>query len=687
MIQFKTSRLSWRPVYLALTFIVATTFNPAFLPRRAAAVAACDDVQFIFARGSGEKLNDGSFRAWQSNIETTLSDSELHYSFYELGTSAHGGYQYPAVRVSDDAEGFHNLVGAALSAGTAFAFGNSVAQGKGELKAYLEQVSNTCPQTRFVLGGYSQGAMLISTLLPELDANQIIYVTTFGDPKLYLPEGEPKAGLISRFFPDACKGLNLSPYRIYVPDCRAYEGVLGSVRPYQAVGYSGKIGTWCNKSDIMCSSGLSVDDHIAYVSEQLYLDAANHIRQAITKYYDEQLKPAPATSPHDLVFIFDTTKSMDGLIDQYREEAKNLATQVYAQDGRVALYEFRDLNSNNFQPRLLCDFSCDQETLFQQLDQLNAADGGDYRESLLSAVMTAMNTLKWHNGATKTAVILTDATYHNPDYDGTTEPMVVQRSLEIDPVNLYVIAPPRVQPAYHRLTSATGGQAFSSANDLKLSTSTILHRPVAKLALPTYSGFVGETFQFDASASYSTNSTNKTKLSYDWDLNGDGVFEIQNGAAIVQQTYVKSFQGLIQVRVRDGEMFSTMSARVDVQSNPPQAATITQLTATPLANYAVQVNFRTNAEQVLVIIDDAVVSLNDVHTGSNQFTINDVTKIATLTLVPYLNQTRGLPQTITIEGSDHPTPSPLPTSTIKPPLPYAQVAPAAITAPTTGVHV
>ena len=85
--------------------------------------------------------------------------------------------------------------------------------------------SASCPGTKYVVGGYSQGAMVVSKALGSLNADRIIYAATFGDPKIYLPEGK---GIL----PAACRGENLSDYRMYVPDCQAYKGLLGAYVPY-----------------------------------------------------------------------------------------------------------------------------------------------------------------------------------------------------------------------------------------------------------------------------------------------------------------------------------------------------------------------------------------------------------------------------------------------------------------------
>lgn len=633
----------------------------------AAALAnRCVDVQFIFARGSGEPLSGPSQRAWQSSITAELSQSALTYDFYELGSQAVDGYQYPAASVSGSAEGISNLIGAYISGGAAFKFGASVEQGRNELKAVIRQISASCPSTKFVLGGYSQGAMLISGLLDQLDSSKIAYVATFGDPKLYLPEGELKHSHLSnrlpssyRQIPDACTGRNLSPYREHVPDCYAYEGVLGSYRPYQPSDYNGKLSTWCNDHDIMCSSGLNIADHTAYVATNLYADAARVIVEKLATAFPHHvvITTNPHISAHDVAVLIDSTNSMAGLIDSYRSEAKQLAERVITSGGRIALFEYRDL-IDHFPTTMHCDFSCTLEEFTAEIDSIQVSGGGDLPESALSALLTTMNSLAWQSGATKSIVLLTDAPYHSPDRDHTTVNDVVFRSLEIDPVNLYIMTTAETAPAYATLAERTNGRVFDAAEEIALSTDTILSRPVAQLALAAYAGAVGAEFSFDATSSYSAGGAT---LSFDWDLDGDGIFELVDATAIVTKAYDQPFQGFIQVRVRSGELASTMSAPLTVTATGQiKLASISGLSATPLSDTSARVSFQTDAEQVLLLVNDAVFGL--LAADQREFTLTDLTDTVAITLIPYAADGRkGISETLTFT----------PVSTQLPSLPLA----------------
>lgn len=598
----------------------------------------CNDVQFIFARGSGEPLRGSSEAAWRTAILSKLSPSSLRYSFYELGSSEQDGYQYPAVAVSDSFDGGLNLIGAAISGGKAFNYGASVRTGIGELKAYVKKISTACPNTKFVLGGYSQGGQVVSTTLPELDADKVIYAATFGDPKIYLPEGK---GLI----PAACLGRGYSNYRVHVPNCRAYEGILGGTNPYQAKTYIDKLGVWCNKDDIMCSGYFDVAAHTAYVANGLYDDAATIISQKVSAAYPGAdifawWHPG-AIIKDDVAFLIDTTGSMQTLVAQYSEEAKNLASKVIARGGRIALYEYRDLD-DPFEPRQVCGFGCSYDEFVEKLDSLQVDGGGDTAESVLSGMKYLMNTLNWRTGATKSLVLLTDANYHNPDRDGTLTQDVVNLSLAIDPVNIYVITQSGTMSDYAELARLTGGAVFN-ANDsvgLTQSTDTILQRPIVSLPLAEYSGMVGDTFTFTADAINVDGDS--TLLVYDWDLNGDGDFEYENAGAILEHSYQSEFSGTIQVKVTNADgLSSTMSAQVEVYDKAPENAKIDWLAASPILGSQSTVSFSTTAERVLVVINDALYGW--LASDQKSFVIKDLSNTdVTVTLIPYdINGRRG----------------------------------------------
>ena len=414
----------------------------------------CPEVKVIFARGSGgERWTDPNYIAFRDSISAKLDQLGVNYQVEDL--------DYPAIGM--DIENFWAVLGAYFGAGESYEFGRSVDEGVLQL---IQEVNHECPGTKYVLGGYSQGAMTISKSLHSLNADKIIYAATFGDPKLYLPEGE---GLI----PAACRNENLSDYRVYVPDCRAYEGMLGSYRPYEPLAYAGKLGTWCNKHDIFCSSYLNLNSHLAYISDNLYEDASKMIAAKVQAALGIEKTLYTA---HDTAILIDSTGSMSELIDQYKQEALNLAEKTLSAGGRVALYDYRDLN-DPYHPVKHCDFeTCNMEVLRTEMENIQVDGGGDTPESLLSASFSVMKELSWKLGATKSLVVLTDAGYHSPDLDGVTFYDVKKLSQEIDPVNFYIITPSENMALYEELAVATDGKVVNSASDLSELTEEIMER-------------------------------------------------------------------------------------------------------------------------------------------------------------------------------------------------------------------
>ncbi len=439
-------------VTIAIVAGVANTLS-SIIPSVKAEV--CPDLKLIFARGSGgERWSDQNYLAFKNSIEEKLQTASLNYEFVDL--------DYPAIGVGLDNLGV--TLGAYFGAGDAFEFGESVNTGVRNLISTIN--NSSCHQTQFVIGGYSQGAMVVSKALSSLNSDRIIYAATFGDPKLHLPEGK---GII----PSACRNENLSDYRMYVPDCQAYKGLLGAYIPYEPEAYTGKVGTWCNKRDVFCSSHLSITDHINYVSENLYEDASRVIYDKITKFFGIENH---ISSPHDTAFLIDSTGSMAGMIEQYKTEALRLAVETLDAGGRVALYDYRDL-ADPYEPFSHCDFeSCTREIFERELERIVADGGGDDPESLLSSSLKMMKSLNWKFGSTKSLVVLTDAGFLAPDRDGVILDDVIKLSKQIDPVNFYIITNESVAYEYENLANSTGGKVVTDFDELNLLTDYIMGR-------------------------------------------------------------------------------------------------------------------------------------------------------------------------------------------------------------------
>lgn len=136
----------------------------------AANASGCNDIEVVFARGTSELPGIG--RVGESFVEDLRT---------RVGNRSVGAYavNYPA----------------------SYDF-RTAADGANDASAYIQNIVNTCPDTKLVLGGYSQGAAVIDIItsvpfpaigftnpLPPEMADRIAAVAVFGNPtaKVGLP--------------------------------------------------------------------------------------------------------------------------------------------------------------------------------------------------------------------------------------------------------------------------------------------------------------------------------------------------------------------------------------------------------------------------------------------------------------------------------------------------------------------
>ena len=213
--------------FAAMLISGVTLVAPAVSSGTAAVASAqtdlCPAVQVVFARGTGEP--DGVGRVGDAFVDALRP-------LVKGKSVAVYAVNYPATR---------DFLRAA--------------DGANDASLFVQNIANTCPDTRIVLGGYSQGAAVIDAItvadaptlgftqpMPDNVADHVAAVAVFGNPSIRLLGGPLTA---------------LSPL------------------------YGYKTIDLCNGADPVCSDGNDIPAHSLYVQAGLATQAAQFVADRI----------------------------------------------------------------------------------------------------------------------------------------------------------------------------------------------------------------------------------------------------------------------------------------------------------------------------------------------------------------------------------------------------------------------
>lgn len=189
---------------LLTTDAISTTVSTA---------APCPDVEVVFARGTTEPPGVGG----------------VGQSFVDALRSQVGGRSLNVYPVNYPASN---------------EFSSSVPAGANDASTHVQSVAASCPNTRMVLGGYSQGAAVVDVIteqMPAQVADHVAAVAVFGNPS--------PAGSLSR---------------------RLWSGSLPAIGPL----YTGKTIDLCVPGDPICTDGVTMGPHVQYVQTGMTSQAA-----------------------------------------------------------------------------------------------------------------------------------------------------------------------------------------------------------------------------------------------------------------------------------------------------------------------------------------------------------------------------------------------------------------------------
>jgi len=222
--------------FVAVAATVGTLMTGVVLASPANAVAAsgsgCAAVSIVTARASTEAAGEGITGALVTQVVNASTQ-----------TVSRASVSYPA---------------------TLNNYNSSSLQGINAAKTQITNLVNSCPNTKVVLMGYSQGAHVmldvlgggqggsLGTATPPLASNIASHVTavaTFGDPR-HVPNQSFDLGTATRNgrFPRSQTQLNV------------------------LAGFASRIAAWCDSNDTFCDSGNSVNVHTSYLNR--YQNAA-----------------------------------------------------------------------------------------------------------------------------------------------------------------------------------------------------------------------------------------------------------------------------------------------------------------------------------------------------------------------------------------------------------------------------
>ena len=319
-----------RPTVLGLVMLLSAAAVTILGPAAPAhADPACTNgVYVVFARGSGEHLNDQrAHQFYWSLIGDSQAPGELYgkvpTAWSELGNEDgvpyvdmsrppgdYAGVQPDAAHVYPFDE--YPAIGFPWNIDPG-GYGDSVSVGTDELIAHLNDRVSRCPQESIVLGGYSQGADIIGWALQrtgygslnQTTRNHIGYVALYGDPK-FNPGGLSDRQQWHR--PWWVRGDDPG-FRYRGGGTVSDEGILGYRDAYVPPEFNGRFGSWCAYRDGICTGSIAddlslgthpsayQDDNNAGYTGWIHRSAAEIANKAISMR--NQLNPQllPATGP------------------------------------------------------------------------------------------------------------------------------------------------------------------------------------------------------------------------------------------------------------------------------------------------------------------------------------------------------------------------------------------------------
>ena len=545
------SRRSIRHAFnVSLALIVALSGFLIVLPAASAAPSGCKLFEYIAARGSGQKPQGSSTDYSAGNnygMGFELRDvyDRLNVAFPNSVTPY--GVHYPAVSIWPG--GFTSLgdlvngAGALLHIKFLGEYTDSVRAGTADAARELRATHKACPATRFILGGYSQGAQAVGDALQRTlttsEQSLVAGAVFFGDPYFNARSWSARSS------------FDASRYGIFGP------------RVEWPASLKGRIFSYCHKQDPICN--ISRRQHILGDGDLYYRDPRGINKEAHSSYATPKdsgdttraaadlafalgatREPPSSNAPLDLVFAIDSTGSMGEVISSVEDNVEALARTIASTSSnyRFALVDYKDdpANDSSYQARVDSGFTTDVDGFAAAVRTITADGGGDTPESVYSGVMTALG-LPWRDGVRKSVIAIGDAPGKDPEpVTGFSQAAVRAKALAVDPAQVYAVqvgSDAETKTFLTSLATATGGSFTAASNTdefvatLKKAIVAAGTAPLADIGGP-YEGLAGDPVALSAAA---TRDFDEPVIGYDWDFDGDGTYDLTTTNPLTEHTY------------------------------------------------------------------------------------------------------------------------------------------------------
>lgn len=532
---------------------------------RASGPNDCRPVIAIFARGSGQSLQADDATNFFKQLDNRLGkDNVLEI---ELGGYKYGDSQYPAVSVDPWAHTVTDLV-AGISRGYSGKYGDSVREGMSELIYRVVDLHYDCPNSKIVLGGYSQGAQVIGQALQAIStskdiAEQIEFAALFGDPKLNLPEGRG-------FNPPACRKEQLSSWRRVVPDCDTDNGSLGARDPYIPDNMKNKVGLWCNDDDFVCGSTKApwtVSGHGKYHEpdgpiDQAVLEIANRLQDDIAlqgvSLVPDMFK-IPSGHPDVMLVLENSNENMPAWYNFVIPTTFAIADQVTERGGRVGLQTFNGCAKKG---RTYSTPLSDNPGLLEDTARSawHMKPECDLSEDLIRTLTQIKDSPDWKVNRNKMIIVIPKVPFSAQGIAATT---ILNTQTDL---RLYSVEPDETDGSYGNLQIGSHKNTPIRVSDFHaaLVENTTNPQVIADLRNPNITTLSGTTVSFDASNSLVYDDTISR---YEWDFDGNGTIDRTTTEPKTSYAYSSAFNGEMRLRVVTASGLSdSVTRKVLIQS-------------------------------------------------------------------------------------------------------------------------